>query len=369
MKKILFTASTASHILNFHLPYLKYFKEQGWQVHVVVGDYKEIPFVDYIHVITLKKSVLSVKNFKSIIKLCYILNEEKFEIISTHTALAAFVTRVAKLFARKQSARCINTSHGYLFYKDRNKLVAGIYFLVEYMLALITDDIITMNQSDYDVSKKFFRCKGSVYLIPGMGLKLKNIKLLEGEEKRRKRMELGIDPDKIVLTYIGEFTTRKNQGFLIDKMSELVSVYPDIQLILIGDGIKFTECKRNADTLSGMNKILFTGHIKDVYEYLTITDISVSSSKSEGLPFNIMEAMACGIPVIASKVKGHTDLIREGKNGYLFELDNKDEIIIKIEKLIKDEALRKKIGLTNVNDIQQYALENVFDKIIEIYNS
>lgn len=369
MKKILFTASTASHILNFHLPYLKYFKDNGWQVHVAVGDYKEIPFTDHIHIIPLEKNILSVANLKSIVKMRQILNEERFEIISTHTTLAAFITRVAKLFTRKQTTRCINTSHGYLFYKNRNKLVSGIYFFIEYVLALITDDIITMNQRDYEVSKRFFRCKRNIYLIPGMGLNLNNIRLLQGEDKIKKKMDLGINSNELILTYIGEFSTRKNQVFLINKMQTLVHLHPDIKLILIGEGIKFTDCKQAAEDLIKKNKIIFTGQIKNVYEYLSITDISVSTSKSEGLPFNIMEAMGCGIPVIASRVKGHTDLIKEGENGYLFELNSKDEMIIKIDKLIRDKALREKMGLTNMDDVKRYSLENVFEQIIRIYNS
>ena len=101
---------------------------------------------------------------------------------------------------------------------------------------------------------------------------------------------------------------------------------------------------------------------------MIMADVAISSSKSEGLPFNIMESMACGLPVLASNVKGHVDLIEEGKGGYLFKI-HKEDFLEKFKLLIWDKNKREYFGKYNSKRIEKYDLTTALYKIIDIYNT
>ena len=102
MKKVLFAATVDSHILQFHLPYLKYFREQGYEVHVATNGIDEIPYCDVKHTVSLERNPIKVNNLKAIKQLKAIIEKEKFEIIHCHTPMGSVVTRLATKEARKK---------------------------------------------------------------------------------------------------------------------------------------------------------------------------------------------------------------------------------------------------------------------------
>src|SRR5574344_1847090 len=103
MKKVLFTATVDSHILHFHIPYLKYFKEKGYEVHVATNGNAEIPYCDKKHVISFERSPLKLNNLKAIRQLKKVIDTEKFDIIHTHTPMGSVVTRIAAMKSRKKN--------------------------------------------------------------------------------------------------------------------------------------------------------------------------------------------------------------------------------------------------------------------------
>lgn len=228
--------------------------------------------------------------------------------------------------------------------------------------------------------------------------------------KNSERAKLGINSEDIVMIYAAEFSKRKNQRMLIEAMSKLPN---NVKLLLAGKGEQLEECKKLDEQLGLNNKhineenlnennehsqsklenrVLFLGHVKNLEQYYYISDICVSSSRSEGLPFNVMEAMAMGLPVIATNVKGHQDLVEPAINGYLYDYDNIDSFVeavmrlidtkkceIKInmsqkdgqisEQAIKHCLLQKNINISQNNIIKakKYSLDNVMDEVLSVY--
>ena len=117
MKKILFTATVDSHILNFHLPYLKWFKEKGYEVHVASNGESKIPFVDVKHNILFERSPYSIKNISAYINLKKIIDENNFIIIHCNTPIGGVLTRLAARKARVNGTKVIYTAHGFHFFK------------------------------------------------------------------------------------------------------------------------------------------------------------------------------------------------------------------------------------------------------------
>lgn len=169
------------------------------------------------------------------------------------------------------------------------------------------------------------------------------------------------------MVYAAEFSKRKNQGFLISALKELKGGMP-VRLILLGKGDLLHEARELSESLGLKGDVIFPGHVKRVEDYARLSDVLVSSSRSEGLPLNVMEGMACGLPVILSRVKGHTDLVKNDKNGYLYFFDNKEEFVEKVRALYSDKERRAEMGAESRRIIASYSSERVFPEIMGILN-
>ena len=220
MKKVLFTATVDSHIKHFHLPYLKYFKDNGYELHVATNGDEKIPYCDIKHKISFERSPFKLNNLKAIRQLRRIIKEEKYEIIHTHTPMGAVVTRLAALKARKKGTRVIYTAHGFHFYKGASKIYWLLFYPVEKFLSRFTDTLITINNEDYKIAKnKFKKCK-QVEFVPGVGINEEkfDIKVTQ-KEKNEFRKELGLSKNDFVIIYPAELSKRKRQIWLINTLS------------------------------------------------------------------------------------------------------------------------------------------------------
>ena len=319
MKKVLFCASTLSHLVNFHLPYLKDFRDGGYQVWTAAGGGKArfIPYADRQVELPLCKKFFSPRNVLAIFRVRRLLLQEGFECISTHTTLASAVVRAAVLLLpRKRRPKVYCICHGYLF-GERGGWKKWAYLLPEKLCAPVTDVLMVMNREDYRIAEKHRLTKGRLVFIHGMGLDAGQFPILTPEERETGRRELGFGPDDFLFVYAAEFSRRKNQPLLLRAFAKALPRFPRGRLVLAGSGATLEECRALAKQLGIGEQVRFLGYVEEMERLYPLCDAAVSSSRIEGLPFNIMEAMACGLPVIASRVKGHTDLLGE-ENPWLF---------------------------------------------------
>lgn len=359
--KALFTASTYSHIAHFHRPYLRAFAEQGWIVDVACGGQPtEIPEARRVIDVPFEKSITAPANFKAERLLRREMKAEQYDLISTHTSLAAFFTRRA---ARGLDTKVVNISHGYLFDDDTPALKRAILLGAEKMVAGRTDLLLTMNQYDYDMAVKHHLGK-DIQPIPGIGVDFSAIDDCHPVAGAVLRADLSIPEDAFVLLYPAEFSKRKSQETLIRAMALLPET---VYLLLPGSGTLWEDCKALAAQLGVGGRVRFPGYVTDMPAWYAAADCAVSSSRSEGLPFNIMEAMRAGLPVVASAVKGHTDLVQEGENGYLFPHGDAASCAECINQVMSLPDKAKELGALGAKRTKQYSLEQVLPKIMGLY--
>lgn len=369
MKKILFVASTLSHIENFHIPYLEQFKRKGYIVHVMgkPNNKSDIPYVDKVIPISFKKNMFSISNFSNSIKIAKIIKSENYDIVSLHTTLAAFFTRLSIIMLLNKPKLIINTVHGYLFDDNTPFIKKAIMLLAEKFTKCVTNIIIVMNSSDYNIAKRYKLFKDNIYLINGMGVNVSNFPSISNEERILLRKENNFSNKDFIIIYVAEFSKRKNQIFLINSLKKLIDEgFSDIKLLLLGNGKMFDEIKNYSKGIGINDNIIFTGYTKNTCMYYQLSDICVSSSRIEGLPFNIVEAMSTGLPVIASNIKGHSDLVKQNKNGYLFEYNNIDQFCNYIKKIYYNKELQCKMRISSSEISKEYSLKNVLDNTIDI---
>ena len=358
-RKVLFTASTYSHIVNFHLPYLRKFREEGWTVHAACGGAPMlIPDVGRVIDLPFEKSMGSPKNFKAARLLGAELRREGYELIITHTSLAAFFTRLA-LRGLGERPLVANMVHGYLFDDGTPWLKRSLLLGAERWMASATDLVLTMNQWDYDTAKQY-RLGQKVVQVPGVGVNFARFDGVPVDRRGTLRKQWGIPEDAFVLIYAAEFSKRKSQAVLIEAMKRLPE---QVWLILAGEGALREACREQARALGLEERVVFPGQVRDVPGWYAVADAAVSASRSEGLPFHIMEAMYAGLPVVASEVKGHADLIADGVTGLLYPYGDGGACAEQILRLAASEGLRRELARNAKANVEQYGLERVLPMV------
>lgn len=348
------TASVYVHIRNFHLPYLREFQRLGWETHVgCAGIPNDAPYIDRAVELPFKKRMFSPDNFRVMRKLRHLIRTEQYNLIITHTTLAAFFTRLAVKGLRKRP-RLINVMHGYLFDDSTPFLKRQVLLNAERLTAPETDLLLLMNEWDYEAAKKS-RLGKQIEKIPGMGVDFSRMDVATPEDGERLRKSLGIPADAFVLLYPAEFSKRKSQHVLIEAMQHLPQ---NVLLILCGEGDQLVVCKELAKKLHVQDRVLFPGQVTDIAAWYRMADALVASSRSEGLPFNVMEAMYCGLPVIASAVKGHTDLIENGETGLLYPYGDAAKCASCIKQVIEEACFYRALGTKTAESVKQYDLDS-----------
>ena len=317
----------------------------------------DIPYADEVVRFPLEKSMRSPGNFKAAAALREKIKKERYSLIITHTSLAAFFTRLA-LRGLRERPPAANMVHGYLF-DDKTPLPKrAVLLAAELWMAPVTDLVLTMNRWDYEAAVQYKLGRNVVH-IPGVGVDFSRLHTA-ADTRQQLRMALNIPDGAFVLFNAAEFSARKSQAVLIRAMAQLPE---HVVLVLAGDGALRGECMAQAQRLGVSDKVRFPGHVKDIGRWYDMADAAVSASRIEGLPFNIMEAMYTGLPVVASDVKGHSDLITDGKTGLLYPYGNERAYAKQIRRLLASEKLRRYLGESGRENMRRYALENVFSVV------
>ena len=364
-KKVLFTATVVkTHINVFHLPYLKWFKEQGYEVHVAakndfVNEPCIIPYCDKFYDINFARFPFSKANIKAYKQLKKIIKENNYNIIHCHTPVAGVLIRLAA--RNSKDTTVIYTAHGFHFFKGAPLLNWLIYYPVERFCARFTDKLITINKEDYKRAQHFkLRKNGKVYYVSGVGIDIEKIRNTKVDVQQKKK-ELGIPENLPVLLSIGELIKRKNHETVLIALSKLKSY--DFVYLICGRGILAEYLQEQVKQLGLTDKVKFLGFRKDIAELCKTADLFIFPSYQEGLPVALMEAMAAELPAIASNVRGNRDLISKAN---LFEPDDVDALLKLIEEQLNNFE-NNKCSKVEYKNLGQYSLKNVLKQMAEIY--
>ena len=377
MKKVLMLASVASMIDQFNMENIKLLLEMGYEVHVAANfvygntfsesrlkEYKlelEKLHITYYHINFSRNPFDMISNYKAYKKILKIMSKNKYEFVHCHSPVGGVCARLA---CRKTSTSVIYTAHGFHFYKGAPLKNWGIYFPIEFLLSKYTDALITMNKEDYKLSKKL-KAKKTFY-IPGVGVDLSkfDIPSFNREEKRKK---LNIPNNKIVILSVGELTKRKNHESVIKALSH--TNRDDFIYIICGNGELHEYLNALVGKFNLNSKVKFLGFRKDINEICLASDIFVFPSFHEGLPVALMEAMASGLPVICTNIRGNNDLIQDYENGLLYINNDLNKLQQKIYRLIENESLRLKLGNQAKQSICEFDISNIRKRMSSIYQN
>ncbi|MEG6569733.1 glycosyltransferase family 4 protein [Thermoanaerobacterium thermosaccharolyticum] len=367
--EILFIATVESHILNFHIPFIQYFQNKGCEVHVATklgnrqDELKKLGIVCYD--IDFERSPYSFSNLKALNQLIKIMRENKYSLVHVHTPVGAFLGRLAAKITGTKPV--IYTAHGFHFYKGASIKNWLIYYTMERLAAHWTDGLITMNDEDYNVAKRFkLRKSNAVFNVHGVGLDIDKYTISDENKRKQMRKAFGFDEKDIVILTVAELNANKNHKQILDSLIKLKSL-DNVYYLIVGIGEYECYLKKYVEENGLSGKVKLLGFRLDIPDLLNISDIFALTSMREGLPRCIMEAMAAGKPVVATDVRGNRDLVKDGANGYLVPLDDVNATVDALQNLIESEDLRKKMGDEGRKIIQDYSIDKVLKEMDEIY--
>jgi len=373
MQKVLVLSSLGRHFRYFGQYDYKVLKNLGYEVHIA-ANFKVKEYDNFIedgvirHQIDFERMPYSLKNIRAFIQLKRLFKKNNYKIVHCQSPTAGFVTRLAFLSFRSKENKIIYTAHGFHFYKGAPILYWIIFYPIEKFLSKITDILITINDEDYSFSLKKFKSK--TFKIPGVGINLSKFSNVDEKQSNTLRNELGINKNDFVMIFVGELNKNKNQILLIKVVEKLINRgFDSIKLVLVGEGSNMLSNKKYVYEHNLNKNVLFLGQRNDVPLLFTIANVSLSSSLREGLPVNVMEAMASGLPLIVTKCRGNIDLVQDGVNGFVVENNDPDTFAEAVIKLYNDRDLQKSMGQNSYEKIQNYSIEIVQKVMADIYSS
>lgn len=391
MKKALLVTRVSGFIPQHEMNNVKILQKMDYEVHyatdlnnVVYGkDNSRLENTGIItHQIDFVRSPFSAEVKKSYMQLKQLMLSEKFDLVHCHMPMSGVITRLAAEKVRKEDGRdvaILYTAHGFHFFKGA-PLKNWLYYPVERYLARYTDRLILINHEDYKRGLKF-HVRGKTEYVPGIGIKLSedNIHNMDTDEKISyiyKVIGKKITPDTKILVSIGELSKNKNHLLLVEMMAELMDL--DIICIIGGLGDEEAAIRESIQKLHLEERVFLAGYINDVKDLLAASDCFVLSSFREGLPVVVMEAMAAGLPVIAGKIRGVTDLIEHAKGGYLVQSFEPEDFAVKVRRMFTEkdgksavprDIRREQMGRWNMEKVKEFSRDVVEKRMWEIYSS
>lgn len=366
-KKVLFSANLDSFFIKFLIPQLKYYKDKGYEVHVASKNEDIfIPYCDKKYNVCFSRSLNPKQILTSYKQMKEILKKEEYELISCHTPFGSAITRLAAKSVKLKKTKIVYMAHGFHFYEGAPLLNWLIFYPVEKYLSKYTDALITINKEDFEFASK--KMKTQVYYIPGIGIEKEKFTLNFSEkDKLALRKKLKLKEDSYVMIFPGEINENKNQKLLIDTVKILKDKIKNICLLLPGNDLTNGEVEKYASDTGVENNVKFLGFRKDIPELLSISNISVSSSKREGLPVNLIEAMYMNNPIVATNCRGNRDLIEDNVNGFLVDNNSPEIFAEKILKIYNNDRIRDNFIKINKERVERYLVDNVLKEIIKVY--
>lgn len=381
MKKALVVAHVASMIDLFNIPNIRLMIEMGYQVDVATNFIKGYTCSDE-KVVALKKTlsemgvgccqidfarnVLKVgQNLNAYRQLRKLIVENEYDMIHCHTPIGGMLSRIAARDLRKKGLKMIYTAHGFHFYKGAPLLNWMLFYPIEKLCSRWTDVLVTITHEDYALAQKKMNAKEVIY-VPGVGIDTAAYKQNECvlELRKKKREEIGMNDDDILLLSVGELNKNKNHEIVIRALAKLVN--KNVHYVIAGRGSMKEPLETLANELGVGEQLHLLGFRTDVRDWFKVSDMFAHPSFREGLSVAVMEAMASALPIICTEIRGNTDLIDEGRGGYLFHPDDVDSAYKALKNMTEANDL-KSFGAYNMEKAKTLDVKSVMDMMRTIY--
>ncbi|MDP3762810.1 MAG: glycosyltransferase, partial [bacterium] len=305
---------------------------------------------------SLFRSLFSFVNFKAAWDLRKIIKEERPDVLHLNSSK---IMGLGALAALGLKIRVVSTIHGWPFLEPRFFPTKALIFILSWLSALFQDKIILITKRDFNIAKKIIPSKKLNYIPNGIG----PIDFLPSTEARAffsKKTDREILPNETVIGTIAELTKNKGLEYLVEAAKCLI---PNYKFLIIGEGREREKLESLITKYQLQNTVFLLGFIPEASRYLKGFDIFVLPSLKEGLPYTALEALAAGLPVVATEVGGLPDIAETAKSCFLVPPGNPEALAAAMEKLISEKKGRNNAGGGPLEN----SLQNMVSKTIQVY--
>lgn len=286
-----------------------------------------------VETVRLPRGYNILKLVVSFFEILAYLRREDIDLVHTHCSIPGFIGRLAAWIAGVPVI--IHTVHGFHFHDRSSPPKRLLYMLLERFAGLFVDALLSQNRADMEEARAYrIVAPDRLYFI-GNGIDL---------ERFRPRTRQTATDDRVIITCVARMEAVKNHEMLFEAIRLLKEGGERFRLWLIGDGGLRPKYQDLCERMKIDRLVQFLGYRDDIPELLSQTDLAVLTSIKEGIPRVVLEAMAMGIPVVATRVKGTSEAVWNGETGFTVELGDTQGLAARLSELIGDPGLRMKMG-------------------------
>ena len=326
--------------------------------------------VEVVTLPELGREISPLRDLVAIMRLARLIRRERPQILHTHTAKAGTVGRVAvKLAGRARPPIVVHTFHGHVLRGYFGPSRSRLFRLLERWLAGSTTALVAVSPEVRDDLVALGVAPAEKFAVVRLGIELdRRVGAVDSSSETRRY--LGIPQERFAVGWIGRMTTIKRTDDVLVGFKRLRERGVEATLCMVGDGPDRERLERRARELGIVRDTLFLGYQEDVAPLYAAFDALVLTSANEGTPVSVIEALASRTPVVATRVGGVPDVVREGEDGFLVGAGDTDALADRLARLAADPALRERMGnAAHARVLPRYAVERLVDDVDRLYRA
>ena len=304
--------------------------------------------IRYHMVASLVRHISPLADLRALWHLVRLLREERPHIVHTHTSKAGVLGRLAAWISGVPVI--VHTPHGHVFYGHFGSIFSWVFLQVERALAWITDVLIALTAAEKAEHLELGVGWADRFAVIPSGIDIDRFKQVRKAGKVMPEW-FACPPEAIVIGSVGWLTDIKGHRFLVDAVARLKEEHPHLHLVILGSGGQYDALLHQAGKAGISQSVHLVGHREDVERALAGMDGFVLPSLNEGMGRALVEAMAAGLPVIASRVGGIPALIEDEKNGLLVPAGDSLALAVAVRRILSDPLWARTLGQNAMQSI------------------
>jgi glycosyltransferase involved in cell wall biosynthesis len=321
---------------------------------------------------TLCRPISPMDDLRSLFTLWRLMRQFEPDIVHTHMAKAGLIGRCAALAfnaGRSRKARVIHTYHGHVLEGYFSAVKTNIFIMLERLLAKWSDAIVAISPAIRRELLDGHRIgRAAQYHVVPLGFDLSAFESVDDAARMAARQSLGIDARAHVVTTVGRLTAIKQHGLFLDTFARVAAADPHAVALVVGDGELRADIDAKAAALGVSARIRMLGWRRDLAVVYAATDVFLLTSRNEGTPVALIEAMASGVPGVSTDVGGVGDVIHNRNVGRLAPFGDADALATAVTELLADDHARRESGAAaRAHVLERYGVERLVDDLDLLY--
>jgi glycosyltransferase involved in cell wall biosynthesis len=325
--------------------------------------------IDVVKIEQLGREISPVRDLLATLRLARVIRRERPQILHTHTAKAGTVGRLAALLAgRHRPPVVVHTFHGHVLRGYFGPVRSRVFLALERWLAATSTALIAVGPQVRDDLVALGVAPAERFTVIRLGIELEERVRPSEDGRAETRRYLGVPTDRFVVGWVGRMTAVKRTEDVLEAFKRLRDNGVDACLCMVGDGPERPQLERRASELGVIRDTLFLGYQEDVSQYYAAFDALVLPSANEGTPVSVIEALAAETPVVATRVGGVPDVVRDGEEGFLVDTGDTGGLAERLTRLAGDPGLRGRLGRSGRERVlSRYAVARLLDDVDRLY--